>query len=296
MRLLESGQVTGYAFCVYEETKAVIGDVFALPGTNPDLPAPPDGVPPPAREIEETLLRHLFETLLNSPQVDRIESQLLLHPSGTHAAIFSEAGFELFHRLFMVQPLNGHWTRPRLDLPHASGTAPLARRGSQLRRPPHLRRLSQPPRQPHQRPVPLRARLAALPAQHRPLRRMRRLLRARLARRGRARQPRARSPRAGLARQPAERPHHPALRASRLPAPGNGPPAALRGRHRSSCARASAKSPSPSPKPTPTPSSSTRQKATTARTPSTPPSGSATFQDSKKKFHRSRGQIQFSID
>src|SRR5580693_2978960 len=27
---LEAGQVTGYAFCVYEETKAVIGDVFAL--------------------------------------------------------------------------------------------------------------------------------------------------------------------------------------------------------------------------------------------------------------------------
>ena len=33
---LESGQVTGYAFCVYEESKAVIGDVFALPGLSPD--------------------------------------------------------------------------------------------------------------------------------------------------------------------------------------------------------------------------------------------------------------------
>ena len=29
------------------------------------------------------LLRHLFETLQNSPQVDRIESQLLLHPAGS---------------------------------------------------------------------------------------------------------------------------------------------------------------------------------------------------------------------
>ena len=29
---LEAGKVTGYVFCVYEETKAVIGDVFALPG------------------------------------------------------------------------------------------------------------------------------------------------------------------------------------------------------------------------------------------------------------------------
>src|ERR1700684_1690077 len=43
---VEAGQVTGYAFCVYEETKAVIGDVFALDtksedrGTD-DEPSPP---------------------------------------------------------------------------------------------------------------------------------------------------------------------------------------------------------------------------------------------------------------
>ena len=35
---LEAGQVTGYVFCVYEETKAVIGDVFALlPAGRPRL-------------------------------------------------------------------------------------------------------------------------------------------------------------------------------------------------------------------------------------------------------------------
>ena len=112
---LESGQVTGYAFCVYEETKAVIGDVFALPGQSPNSAA--DGAPDPARGIESTLLRHLFETLLNSPNVDRIESQLLLHPSGTHSAIFRESGFEIYRRHFMVQPLAGHWSRPRVDLP-----------------------------------------------------------------------------------------------------------------------------------------------------------------------------------
>jgi len=112
---LEAGQVTGYAFCVYEETKAVIGDVFAMPGQNPEAADP--GAPEPAREIEETLLRHLFETLLNSPQVDRIESQLLLHPSGTHASVFRESGFDLHPRYFMVQPLTGHFGRPRVDLP-----------------------------------------------------------------------------------------------------------------------------------------------------------------------------------
>jgi len=116
---LEAGQVTGYTFCVYEETKAVIGDVFALPGVNPDHPDPTSDATGPAQEIEETLLRHLFETLLNSPQVDRIESQLLLHPAGAHATIFREAGFQLFHRLFMVQPLAGRWSRPRADLPNS---------------------------------------------------------------------------------------------------------------------------------------------------------------------------------
>lgn len=99
---LDNGRVTGYAFCVYEETKAVIGDVFAFPAnanathsTHPQTPL----------EIEETLLRHLFETLQNSPHVDRIESQLLLHPAGGHAPVFREAGFGLYRRLFMVQAL-----------------------------------------------------------------------------------------------------------------------------------------------------------------------------------------------
>jgi len=118
---LEAGQVTGFAFCVYEETKAVIGDVFALPGHHPDLLDAAAGIstagPGPAHAIEDTLLRHLFETLLNSPQVDRIESQLLLHPSGAHAGLFREAGFQLYRRLFLVQPLAGRWTRPSMDLP-----------------------------------------------------------------------------------------------------------------------------------------------------------------------------------
>lgn len=97
---LDAGQAVGYAFCVYEESKAVIGDVFAGDHT-----------------IEQTLLRHLFELLLNSPQVDRIESQLLLHPSGGHADLFRDAGFQVFRRLFMVLPLAGLPAPPYADLP-----------------------------------------------------------------------------------------------------------------------------------------------------------------------------------
>jgi ribosomal protein S18 acetylase RimI-like enzyme len=118
---MEQGQVTGYAFCVYEESKAVIGDVFALSGRRaepgPELDPRLDESQP-AREVEETLLKHLFETLQNSPHVDRVESQLLLHPSGAHAACFRRAGFEVYRRLFMVQPLAGVWNMPHTNLPH----------------------------------------------------------------------------------------------------------------------------------------------------------------------------------
>lgn len=109
---LRAGQVVGFVFCVYEETKAVIGDVFAIPLSSTGSPAPAA-----AREIEETLLHHLLQLLLNSPHVDRIESQLLLHPSGSYAVAFREAGFEVFRRLFLVQSLHGRWAAPHIELP-----------------------------------------------------------------------------------------------------------------------------------------------------------------------------------
>jgi ribosomal protein S18 acetylase RimI-like enzyme len=103
---IEAEQVTGYVFCVYEETKAVIGDVFAMPTPEQS-----------AHTVEETLLRHLLELLVNSPQVDRVESQLLLHPSGTHAATFQSAGFEMYRRLFLVQQLTEIARAPQVNLP-----------------------------------------------------------------------------------------------------------------------------------------------------------------------------------
>ena len=106
---LEAGQIIGYVFCVYEETKAIIGDVFALPGSRADGGS--------AHEVEETLLRHLLELLMNSPQVDRIESQLLLHPSGSHAGVFLNAGFQIHRRLLMVRQLTGFFAAPRVQLP-----------------------------------------------------------------------------------------------------------------------------------------------------------------------------------
>jgi ribosomal protein S18 acetylase RimI-like enzyme len=113
---LEAGQVIGYVFCVYEDTKAVIGDVFAMSTLHAAEGAAREI---PAYEIEEKLLRHLLELLVNSPQIDRMESQLLLHPSGFHAGVFRQAGFQIHPRLFMVRSLQGFFALPHVDLPAA---------------------------------------------------------------------------------------------------------------------------------------------------------------------------------
>lgn len=84
---VENGRISGYVFCVYEEHKAIIGDVFSLSDA--------------AADVQDQLLRHLIELLRNSPGIDRIECQLLLHPHGQHEETFRAAGFRLFRRLFM---------------------------------------------------------------------------------------------------------------------------------------------------------------------------------------------------
>src|SRR5271168_4384159 len=93
---IEDGRTSGYVFCIYEENKAVIGDAFAIPSRNGTHSA---------TETELRLLEHLVELLVNSPGIDRIESQLLLHPHGTHTAVFASAGFQTFPRLFMERDL-----------------------------------------------------------------------------------------------------------------------------------------------------------------------------------------------
>jgi ribosomal protein S18 acetylase RimI-like enzyme len=112
---IENGRVAGYLFCVYEEHKAVIGDVFAVQPQNSEATA---------ADIELRLLESLIELLQNSPGVERVESQLLLHPHGLHASAFRGAGFEIYRRLFM-----------RLDLlePSAADAAPTLPDGLTMR-------------------------------------------------------------------------------------------------------------------------------------------------------------------
>jgi ribosomal protein S18 acetylase RimI-like enzyme len=93
----ENGRICGYVFCVYESEKALIGDVFAIPSaTNPQSNA----------DVERRLLEHIIELLQHSPGVDRIESQLLLRPHGTHMETLCNAGFQIYERLFMELDLS----------------------------------------------------------------------------------------------------------------------------------------------------------------------------------------------
>jgi ribosomal protein S18 acetylase RimI-like enzyme len=91
---LDRGKITGYTFCVYEGHKAVVGDPFALAGDPEQSP-----------QITEILLHRLIELLLNSPNIGRIESQLLLHNAGSIDRSFLDAGFESHPRLFMEYDL-----------------------------------------------------------------------------------------------------------------------------------------------------------------------------------------------
>jgi ribosomal protein S18 acetylase RimI-like enzyme len=89
---IENGRICGYVFCVYESEKALVGDVFAL--SSP-------GSPEVTVDVERRLLEHMVELLQHSPGVDRIESQLLLRPHGTHTELLHRFGFEIYERLFM---------------------------------------------------------------------------------------------------------------------------------------------------------------------------------------------------
>ncbi|WP_213804901.1 GNAT family N-acetyltransferase [Granulicella sp. dw_53] len=87
---LDRGRVCGFTFCVYEGHKAVVGDVYAV-GSDPVH----------SQQITERLLRHLLELLRHSPDVDRIESQMLLYETGSMSKSFLEEGFSIHPRLFM---------------------------------------------------------------------------------------------------------------------------------------------------------------------------------------------------
>jgi ribosomal protein S18 acetylase RimI-like enzyme len=103
---LRSGRLIGYAFCVFESAKAVIGDVYTFDETE-SLTNP----------ICDTLLHHLIELLQATPGIDRVESQLLMFPAGALAGPYLAGGFRNSPRLFMMCDTHPIPTRPTLPEP-----------------------------------------------------------------------------------------------------------------------------------------------------------------------------------
>lgn len=91
---LQAGCIVGYAFCVFEGAKAVIGDIYAYGETEAT-----------SNPICDTLLHHLLELLHAAPGIDRVESQLLMFPIGALSSPFHARGFRSAPRLFMLRDL-----------------------------------------------------------------------------------------------------------------------------------------------------------------------------------------------
>ncbi len=95
---IERGDIFGYSFFVYEQSKGVIGDLFVRDG---------DRVPN-RHEVEERLLTHVIETLQQSPGIHRVEAQLLAHKTGEVARPFLQQGFSRHPRVFMNFDIGRH--------------------------------------------------------------------------------------------------------------------------------------------------------------------------------------------
>ena len=112
---IERGNVFGYSFFVYEQSKGVIGDLFVRDG----------GRTLNRHEVEERLLTHVIETLQQSPGIHRIEAQLLAHETGEVARPFLEQGFRRHARVFMTFGISKPTTMglrvgPRFEIRHWS--------------------------------------------------------------------------------------------------------------------------------------------------------------------------------
>jgi ribosomal protein S18 acetylase RimI-like enzyme len=86
--LMDRGQAAGYGYAVLEEHKGLIGDVYVRPGWR-------------QRDSEVRLFRSLLDSLIATPQVRRMESQLMLVEPSTARELQRERFVRLFERVLM---------------------------------------------------------------------------------------------------------------------------------------------------------------------------------------------------
>jgi ribosomal protein S18 acetylase RimI-like enzyme len=90
--LLTDGRITGYSFFFYEEAKGLIGNLYVQPNEH-------------RLERAHSLLEHVLETLLATPGLARVETQLPHFGLEELGADFRSQGFSAFLRRFMAVPL-----------------------------------------------------------------------------------------------------------------------------------------------------------------------------------------------
>lgn len=86
--LMDKGEVAGYGYCVLEDHKGLIGDVYVRPGWR-------------RGDAEIRLFRLMLDGLIATPQVRRIESQLMLVEQPVAQALQRERFVRLFERILM---------------------------------------------------------------------------------------------------------------------------------------------------------------------------------------------------
>jgi ribosomal protein S18 acetylase RimI-like enzyme len=97
--LLTAGRMSGYSFFFYEDAKGLIGNLYVQPGGS-------------RLQSAQTLLEHILETLLATPGIARVETQLPHFSLEELGAQFRSQGFSAFLRRFMAVPLPGRTPRP----------------------------------------------------------------------------------------------------------------------------------------------------------------------------------------
>jgi ribosomal protein S18 acetylase RimI-like enzyme len=87
--IVDGGDVAAYGYAGLEGRKGVIGDVYLRPAWR-------------RGNFEEVLLRKLFDALIATPRVSRIESQLMLVEEASAQSLRNERMVELFERFLMT--------------------------------------------------------------------------------------------------------------------------------------------------------------------------------------------------
>ena len=102
--LVDAGHIQGYCFFFYEGEKGLIGNLFIERSQ-------------PQGELAELLLNHSLETLVATPGICRVETQLPHFPFELLEPLLRAHGFAAYRRRFMILDLRRHSSNEAVPAP-----------------------------------------------------------------------------------------------------------------------------------------------------------------------------------